>query len=460
MPLVIAQELTGQSFTVDLNEGSSIFDFKEKLKKDHQLYNFEIYNPGEEESLANDTEITDSNYFIVPNIIKKITSDYSSESSGYLLGIITSDNKLTIYSFINGRINPKKRMFTEFNVIDICIVREYIFILNYDNEVYYCNLENYKNEKRMNINSHEYNKLNFDLPIIDIKCDNYMMLFMSNNKSIIYIIDDEFSYTILPTNNKKEKSDLNLYINQIVLPDEFEIDKIYSNSEYSVLLTTSKQILVSEDNNFVDLGLNKIENLTHFKLVSNLNNIEKVIMDEEHMFVILEDGSVYGTGNNINNVLGILNNANNINIFTKVNIPEQYKCINIYITSTHSIFLTESGEILYCGNNSYLNKDPCSTPTLIKNLPEPIIDVYTTVSMTYFKSVSKQLYISGIHNTHNFQIDSMLKINLMLEPNYIVEQVEIKFIYCIIVLNNGNIYYSGHFHENTSIYSDFKKLDF
>ena len=150
----------------------------------------------------------------------------------------------------------------------------------------------------------------------------------------------------------------------------------------------------------------------------------------------------------------------NINIFTKVNIPEQYKCINIYTTSIHSIFLIETGEILYCGNNSYLNKDPCSTPILIKNLPEPIIDVYTTVSMTYFKSVSKQLYISGIHNTHDFQIDSMLKINLMLEPNYIVEQVELKSNYCIIVLNNGNIYYSGCFHEYTSIYSEFKKLNF
>ena len=456
MPIVQEQELTGQSFTVDLNEGSSIFDFKEKLKKDHQLYNFEIYNPGEEESLANTTLITESNYFIVPTVIKKITSDYSSESSGYLLGIITSDNKLTIYAFINGRINSKKRIFTDFNVIDICILRNYIFILNYNNEVYYCNLSNYKNEKRMNINSHEYTKLNFDLPIIDMECYNYYMLFKSNNKSIIYNINNGRD----SVTNLNLKNDLNLYINQIVLPDEFEINKIYSNSEYSVLLTTSKQILVSGNNDVGQLGLNIIQNITHYQLVENLNNIKNVIIDEEHMFVILEDGTVYGSGCNISNVLGIINNADNINIFTKVNIPEQFKCINIYTTPIHTIFLMETGELLYCGNNVYLNKEHCSSPILIKNLPEPIIDVYTTNSMTYFKSVTSQLYISVIINSHNFQCDSMLKINIMLEPNYIVEQVEIKNNYCIIVLNNGNIYYSGCFYENTKTYCDFKKLDF
>jgi len=279
---------------------------------------------------------------------------------------------------------------------------------------------------------------------------------MSNNKSIIYNIDNGRDSTI----NLNLNNDLNLYINQIVLPGEFEIDKIYSNSEYSVLLTTSKQILVSGNNDVGQLGLNIIGNIKHYQLVENLNNIEKVITQEEHMFVILEDGTVYGTGYNISNVLGINNNVNNIYIFTKVNIPEQYKCINIYTTPIHSIFLIETGELLYCGNNIHLNEKPCSTPILIKNLPEPIIDVYITRTRTYFKSVSKQLYISGIINPHNFKIDSMLKINIMLEPNYIVEQVELKNNYCIIVLNNGNIYYSGYFHEYISIYSEFKKLNF
>lgn len=445
MTQVTAQELTGQSFTVPLDDGSTISQFK--LNEEHQISinDILVYKIDEEDPLSNKTIITEQIYCIVLNKIRKLITNCNSSEK--FMAIIRSDNKLELYSFISGRSVPKKRVFSD--ILDIYFYHNYIYLLKYDNTVYYCCLLNYKNEQRMNINSHEYTQLEFQLPITRIMEFDSYLVFQTDNPNIIYYMLYE------------------CHINQVQMPNGIQIKDIYSMSDFYVLLSTTNQIFVSGTNLDNPFGFDStdIRNIVNCMLVPNLSNIMKVVHAVDTLFVILKDGSVYAVGCNVNYGLGIVDYHNkHVNIFTEVNIPKECKCINIFTNNSYTIFLTESGQLFYCGTNCHIIKSiQKPIPTIVENVPEPIVDVYNCShhSVTLFKSASGQLYIAGIVQPTDIYIDSMIKINIPEEPDYVVDYVECKKRYCIIVLNNGNIYFSGSFNYlDTDSFQTFIRLDY
>ena len=84
------------------------------------------------------------------------------------------------------------------------------------------------------------------------------------------------------------------------------------------------------------------------------HNIVQISGTFQHVLAVSSEGRVFGVGSNYNGQLGIGANKKNIWRFEEIdNIYPKYRIINTSSGSGHSIFISETGEVLTCGNNGY-----------------------------------------------------------------------------------------------------------
>lgn len=72
---------------------------------------------------------------------------------------------------------------------------------------------------------------------------------------------------------------------------------------------------------------------------------------DESLFAVIEDGRVFGIGNNRFGQLGLGDKQFFYDQFTEIESLRKYKIIEAYAGNCHSLFRTEEGKILGCGNN-------------------------------------------------------------------------------------------------------------
>lgn len=72
-----------------------------------------------------------------------------------------------------------------------------------------------------------------------------------------------------------------------------------------------------------------------------------------HCFAVSKDKRVFVLGSNSSGALGLGQKEGNVSMFTEVKSLNKYKINAAYAGSAHSLFQTEEGKILACGDNKY-----------------------------------------------------------------------------------------------------------
>ncbi|KAK8887762.1 copper transport protein ctr1 [Tritrichomonas musculus] len=74
---------------------------------------------------------------------------------------------------------------------------------------------------------------------------------------------------------------------------------------------------------------------------------------DDHCFALSKSGIVYARGSNKGGILGLPEKVKNAYTFTKVESIETEKIVSISSSTDHSLFITDEGKVLACGDNSY-----------------------------------------------------------------------------------------------------------
>ena len=106
-------------------------------------------------------------------------------------------------------------------------------------------------------------------------------------------------------------------------------------------------------NNQGQLGLGHKTNITAFTQVTSIGNtVKEVISGTDHVFIIKNDGTLWGCGNNTSGALG-LGNKNEALVFTQVitNINNDIK--QVICGYSYSFIIKTDGTLWGCGDNYY-----------------------------------------------------------------------------------------------------------
>ena len=98
-----------------------------------------------------------------------------------------------------------------------------------------------------------------------------------------------------------------------------DVKQIACGDNHTFILKNDGSIWACGRNNYGQLGLNDTSDRTTFtQIAKNINNdVTQVVCGSYHTFIIKNDGSIWGCGNNVRGQLG-LNTSNNSIIFTQV----------------------------------------------------------------------------------------------------------------------------------------------
>lgn len=93
-------------------------------------------------------------------------------------------------------------------------------------------------------------------------------------------------------------------------------------------------------------------NKYRFEEVKNLSNLTVVDISGtfDFCFAVLNDGRVFGHGNNIDHRL-CLSKTKSFSTFTFIDSLNEYKIVSLYTGSCHSIFKTTESKMIVCGSN-------------------------------------------------------------------------------------------------------------
>ena len=130
------------------------------------------------------------------------------------------------------------------------------------------------------------------------------------------------------------------------------IKEIYCGERYNFILKNDGTLWGCGDNSCGQLGLGDTTNRTTFTQITiNVNDIKEIYCGGYHTFILKNDGTLWGCGDNSKGQLG-LGDITKKTTFTQIttntdNIKE------IYCGGSHTFILENDGALWGCGDNSY-----------------------------------------------------------------------------------------------------------
>ncbi|KAL9645613.1 hypothetical protein ABK040_000675 [Willaertia magna] len=195
--------------------------------------------------------------------------------------------------------------------------------------------------------------------------------------------------------------------------------------------------------------------------------MKKIRCGGSHLFILTNDNLLYGFGSNKNGELGLSEEIDVCDEFTKVNLS-QVKDVQCGLA--HSILLDFNGMVYTTGSNQFGelglgNYKKGTTFTKLK-LPFKVIKVFADLASSFILSENNELFGTGFNSQgqlgmgHNADCNVFKKVNIESHLNDIIVHKSFN-LYGFISDSKNNIYFSGDTYvNNLNGKTTFKKLNF
>ena len=164
-----------------------------------------------------------------------------------------------------------------------------------------------------------------------------------------------------------------------------------------------------------------------------------------HTFILKKDGTLYCTGRNTFGQLGLGDNTDNINTFTKVNI-DNVKSISCGYS--HTFILKKDGTLYCTGSNNYGQLglgDNTARNTFTKVNVDNVKSISCGNGQTFILKKDGTLYCTGYNSNGQLGLGNTTNINTFTKVNIDnVKSVSCGDFHTFILLNDGTIYCTGY----------------
>ena len=136
-----------------------------------------------------------------------------------------------------------------------------------------------------------------------------------------------------------------------IITNTDNVKSIYCGGNYSFILKNDNTLWGCGNNNCGQLGLGDVNNRNIFTIIGiNTNDIKSVYCGYKHAFILKNDGTLWGCGDNSYGQLG-LGDKTNRTIFTQITVNiDNIK--TIYCSLYNTLVLKNDGTLWGCGNNN------------------------------------------------------------------------------------------------------------
>ena len=188
--------------------------------------------------------------------------------------------------------------------------------------------------------------------------------------------------------------------------------QFYNGMYTAFALTSDNKVYGWGNNTLGQLGINVVNSAKVYKpvLIEDLNdiNIKQISCGSLHTLVLTFDGIVYGWGRNTEGQIGCGNElGENISVITQM--ESLHKIKSIYCSFCRSFALTDNGMVYSWGSNTWcrlgheLKQNECLfKPKLIINLTN-ITSICSSNTNTYFLTNKGDIYFCGQYNDINYE---------------------------------------------------------
>ena len=177
------------------------------------------------------------------------------------------------------------------------------------------------------------------------------------------------------------------------------VKSVYCGYYHTFILKNDGTLWGCGDNSSGQLGLGDYTNRTTFtQVTTNTNDIKEIYYGGGHTFILKNDGTLWGTGYNPNGQLG-LGDTKHRYTFTQI-ITNADNIKEIYCGEVHTIILKNDGTLWGCGDNQYgqlglgdtTNR---TTFTQVTTNTDNIKEIYCGGSQTFILKNDGTLWCTG-----------------------------------------------------------------
>ena len=229
------------------------------------------------------------------------------------------------------------------------------------------------------------------------------------------------------------------------------IKEIYCNRENTFILKNDGTLWGCGYNGYGQLGLGDTTNRTTFtQITTNANNIKEIYCDGYHIIILKNDGTLWCTGYNKDGELG-LGDTTNRTTFTQITTNTD-NIKSVYCGTYHTFILKNDGTLWGCGDNEYGqlslgDKTNRTTFTQITTNANDIKEIYCSGNYTLILENDGTLWGCGdnqygqlgLGNITNRPIFTQVTTNTNDIKSFPDQYEDIPFITKIYDLNTGLI---------------------
>ena len=128
---------------------------------------------------------------------------------------------------------------------------------------------------------------------------------------------------------------------------------VLNDSGFAIILYDNGCIYSCGNNVHGELGLGDTNKRSTFtQVTTNINNdVKQIVCGEQHAYIVKKDGSLWATGNNYSNRLGVNTNGGIIKTFTQVTTNINNDVKQVACGDYHTFILKNDGSLWSCGSN-------------------------------------------------------------------------------------------------------------
>lgn len=205
------------------------------------------------------------------------------------------------------------------------------------------------------------------------------------------------------------------------------------------------------DNSKGQLGVGNNTNSSSYQSpssISGFTNIKQIATGLAHTILVLDDGTVYSSGDNSYGQLGLGNTTNTYYTFTL--IPTLSNVKEVFCGAYHTVFILNDNTAYVCGRNDYGqlgtgDTTNVSTPTLV-SFSSNIITAGCGTYHTIFVTGDKVAYGCGNSTTGELGLgdttSALLPVSISGISN--IKQVACGSNHTVFVLESGDVYTCGY----------------